>query len=240
MEPAVAKPWRLGDMLTAFLAGVFGFGVAAVVGAAVGATVQVLVVIGSVGQYAGHMAAIGWLARRRNGMVSLGWHVEPFDVLYLGIGVILQIALALLIFPLASLLGASDGGQAIGDVLSQMEGPIARVLMAGVLAVAAPVVEELLFRGILLQALLPRGRQAATVVSSLVFALFHLLGLSGDPLRSIVLILPPFFLIGIFLARVTLRRQRLGPAIFIHSGFNLLAVLVFFIPPELLERAANQ
>jgi hypothetical protein len=32
-----------------------------------------------------------------------------------------------------------------------------------------------------------------------------------------------------------LRSNRLGPAIFIHSGFNLLAAIVLLLPPELLE-----
>jgi membrane protease YdiL (CAAX protease family) len=34
---------------------------------------------------------------------------------------------------------------------------------------------------------------------------------------------------------VTLRTKRLGPAIFIHSGFNLLAAVVLLLPTELLE-----
>ena len=47
--------------------------------------------------------------------------------------------------------------------------------------------------------------------------------------------MPQLFIVGIVLAWVTLRNGRLGPAIFIHSGFNLLAALVLLIPSELLE-----
>jgi membrane protease YdiL (CAAX protease family) len=36
------------------------------------------------------------------------------------------------------------------------------------------------------------------------------------------------------------RKGRLGPAIFIHSGFNLLALLILLMPPDLVERLADQ
>ena len=59
-----------------------------------------------------------------------------------------------------------------------------------------------------------------------------------DPSRMLeagALVLPQLFLVGCVLASVTLRSGRLGPAIFIHSGFNLLAALVLLLPPEMLE-----
>lgn len=74
------------------------------------------------------------------------------------------------------------------------------------------------------------------VITALVFTLFHLLGL--DPSRMLsaaAVVLPQLFIIGLVLAWVTLRTKRLGPAIFIHSGFNLLAAVVLLLPPELLE-----
>ncbi|HSL27382.1 MAG TPA: CPBP family glutamic-type intramembrane protease, partial [Acidimicrobiia bacterium] len=68
---------------------------------------------------------------------------------------------------------------------------------------------------------------------------FHVFGLTGDILRGVILTVPAFFLIGLILARVTLRQGRLGPAIFVHSGYNLLALIVLLLPPELLEQAAQ-
>ena len=68
------------------------------------------------------------------------------------------------------------------------------------------------------------------------FAGFHLFGLSGDLLRGALLVVPTFFLMGVILARVTVKKGRLGPAIFIHSGFNLLALLILLMPPELVDR----
>jgi membrane protease YdiL (CAAX protease family) len=102
--------------------------------------------------------------------------------------------------------------------------------------VLAPVTEELIFRGVLLKAIEQGGRRTIMVVTSLVFAAFHLLGL--DPSRmfqAAAVVLPQLFIVGLALAWVTLRSKRLGPAIFIHSGFNLLAAVVLLLPPELLE-----
>jgi len=51
-------------------------------------------------------------------------------------------------------------------------------------------------------------------------------------------VLPQLFIVGVVLAWVTVRSGRLGPAIFIHSGFNLLAAVVLLLPPELLQPAS--
>ncbi|HEX6146058.1 MAG TPA: CPBP family glutamic-type intramembrane protease, partial [Acidimicrobiia bacterium] len=74
------------------------------------------------------------------------------------------------------------------------------------------------------------------VVTALVFAFFHMLGLQPSRiLQAAAVVLPQLFVVGLVLAWVTLRSKRLGPAIFIHSGFNLLAAVVLLLPPELLE-----
>jgi membrane protease YdiL (CAAX protease family) len=102
--------------------------------------------------------------------------------------------------------------------------------------VLAPVTEELIFRGILLKTLEGRGRRTIMVVTSLDFAAFHLLGLQPSRiLQAAAVVLPQLFVVGLVLAWVTLRSKRLGPAIFIHSGFNLLAAVVLLLPPEMLE-----
>jgi membrane protease YdiL (CAAX protease family) len=77
------------------------------------------------------------------------------------------------------------------------------------------------------------------VVTALVFAAFHIIGL--DPSRLLAasaVVLPQLFIVGVVLAWVTLRTNRLGPAIFMHSGFNLLAAIVLLVPPELLEQVS--
>jgi membrane protease YdiL (CAAX protease family) len=77
------------------------------------------------------------------------------------------------------------------------------------------------------------GRGLSYVVAALVFALFHLLGVTGDNfLQSMLLLVPQLFVVGLILGWQAMRRRRLGVAIFIHSGFNLVAVLALLFAPE--------
>ena len=45
---------------------------------------------------------------------------------------------------------------------------------------------------------------------------------------------PVWFIVGAVLANTSRRRGRLGPAIFIHAGFNLVAILAVLFTPELV------
>ncbi len=206
---------------------------------AAGGDMADLILLGSIGQFAGHLGVVWWLTRDRGGAASLGFQVEPSDVLYLFAGLGLQIFLPLLVAPLASLMGDSDIGQEVADQIRELSGSLSKVVMAGVVTVLAPIAEEVMFRGILLKAVAARGAWRASFITAFCFGGFHLFGLTGDLLTGVVLLLPVFVVVGLILARVTLRKGRLGPAIFIHSGFNLLAVVVLLLPPELLEQVAG-
>jgi membrane protease YdiL (CAAX protease family) len=86
-----------------------------------------------------------------------------------------------------------------------------------------PVIEELFFRGLLLRSLVricgPAGKALgpvlAVTLTGVLFGLAHaetlqLLGLAG---------------FGIVLSAMAYKFDRLGPGIFAHGGFNLVAVL---------------
>jgi membrane protease YdiL (CAAX protease family) len=63
------------------------------------------------------------------------------------------------------------------------------------------------------------------VVSSAgVFALAHL-ALDFDAAAAV----PALFVAGLVLAEVTRRRNRLGPAVLTHVGFNLVGVLALLV-----------
>ena len=88
-----------------------------------------------------------------------------------------------------------------------------------------PLVEELLFRGVLLSALLQRwGSVAAVGLSSLVFALAHLPGLDWQ-----VFALPDLFLLALALAWLRLRSGSIWPSVVGHGANNLLAVAAWFV-----------
>ena len=236
IDQSPATSWRGRDFALVMIAGLVVGGVLYAAGFQLGWGDETLLVTSALGQYGGHILALMNLARRRGGSASLGFSVAPSDVWYVGLGLILQVTLPLLFLPLANLAGEGDAGQIVSDQIQQLGGLGTRIAMAVVVAVLAPVTEEVMFRGVLLKALGGFGRRAAMVVSALVFAGFHLFGLSGDLLRGALLTVPTFFLMGMIMAWVTVRKDRLGPAIFIHSGFNLLALVILLMPSELIDR----
>lgn len=232
------RPWNLVDFVLVVLGGLLGLGVAVVLGLLVDNT-ELALILALAGQYAGHLLVI-WLLGRGREDRDLGLSVEPGDLIYLPLGLLLQIVLAVLFLPLANLL-LPDGGSAqqIGDTISALTTTAGKLAAVAVAVVLAPVTEELIFRGVLIKALSGLRRMWVIVISSLVWSAFHLLGL--DPATfwaSAAIVIPELFILGVVLALITFRSGRLGPAIFVHSGFNLLAALVLLIPSELLDQLA--
>jgi membrane protease YdiL (CAAX protease family) len=82
--------------------------------------------------------------------------------------------------------------------------------------VAAPVVEELFFRGLVLRSIQARYSDWLAVVGSAVlFALVHF-----QPVQ-----LPALLLFGIVVGYLALRTKRLGMSIFAHAGFNATTIV---------------
>ncbi len=103
------------------------------------------------------------------------------------------------------------------QLIAKGQGPLAVVAMMALWAFAAPLVEELLFRGLLqggLSSLLPGP--AAVVVSAAVFAGLHFQ----------LVQLPGLFLAGLVFGGLAHRYGRLGPAIVAHTCFNATTVAV--------------
>jgi hypothetical protein len=125
----------------------------------------------------------------------------------------------------------------VAEVIATADTTFLRVALVSAAVVLGPFTEELMYRGVLLKALQTRGKFFALIVSSLVFAAVHLTGLDTSRiLASAAVFLPPLFLLGVILAWITQRTGRLGPAIFLHSGWNLLSAFVLLLPTEILEQ----
>jgi membrane protease YdiL (CAAX protease family) len=82
-------------------------------------------------------------------------------------------------------------------------------------ALIAPVVEELLFRGLGFFLLEQFGQLAAIGVTSIAFALTH----------GIAVGLPVFFIIGVGLGFMRSRTKSLYPPVLMHAGFNGIGVI---------------
>jgi membrane protease YdiL (CAAX protease family) len=109
-------------------------------------------------------------------------------------------------------------------VLLMSEGdPTHIVLMVLITCIAAPLVEETLFRGLLLEALRPRGRGLAIVGSALAFAIWHFI-----PSALIY-----YGVLGAGLAAIYLWRG-LAASMAAHAGFNgvlTVAAIVVVLGP---------
>ena len=233
VEPAAAEPgagarWGMGDALlgTALVlvvpavVGAVALGVAGVEDAddvelwAV-AFLQTPLWIGLFG--------VPWWATMRKGARSLrrdfGLELRWKDVpLGLAVGLVTQIAIGILLLPIYELLGidADDVGRAAEEITDRAEDPFGVVCLLLVVVLAAPVFEELFYRGLWLRSVEKRwGAAAGIVVSSLVFALMHFQFVDTIALATF----------GAVAAVLTVRSGRLGPAIVAHLAFNLTAVV---------------
>ncbi len=102
-----------------------------------------------------------------------------------------------------------------------------RVPLALLAVTLAPMVEEVLFRGVLLSALARRWTGPVAVLgSALLFAFAHLPDLDFN-----FLAMPELLVLGLALAWLRLRSGSLWPAILAHGLHNLPAALAWFAAP---------
>lgn len=237
-SPPVARSWTVVDFILVWLGGLLGTTLFAAVAVTTGDD-EMLLLLGLAGQYIGNLGVF-WIISRRKEDSDLGFSVRGSDVGYIFIGLLLQVVFATLLIPVSNLL-FPDGRppQEVADAIAGARSPLLQVGLLVAAVVLAPVTEELMFRGVLLRSLEPRGKRLAMVVSSLVFAAVHAIGLRTTLFwESAAVVLPPIFILGLVLAWLTQRSGRLGPAIFLHSGWNLLAAFVLLLPEDLLEQVS--
>lgn len=91
--------------------------------------------------------------------------------------------------------------------------PLEKVVLIPFLCLLTPLIEECLFRGVLLHAAPPA---VGLPLSALAFALAH--GLNAHA--------PALLLFGLALGYLTLRTRSLRPALLLHAAFNLVNLLL--------------
>ena len=103
-QPPATQPktWSTTDFVLVWLGGFVGTGLFFALGFLL-ENDDWTIVLGLAGQYIGNLGVL-WLLSRFKDDASLGFQVEPRDALYIGLGLLLQLALALLLLPLANLL----------------------------------------------------------------------------------------------------------------------------------------
>jgi len=162
-----------------------------------------------------------WFVSRRKGRGSLeadfGVTVQTRRMWALVGGVGLQIALGLLVLPLVRIV---DNDQAVVEEIRDSSGAklVVLVVIAGFVA---PLLEEVLFRGLLLRSLRRRvSVEWAIAISAFLFASAHLVDLSMGSLA----IVPALFALGLISGYAAVRTGDLSVSIPLHMGFNLLTI----------------
>lgn len=221
-----ASRWGIGDAVAGYAAGLFAtFLVGGLWVAATGRTSLGIagLLVTQVALWTGLLGAPLWASRRKgSGSVAADFRfrfraIDP--VIGLPAGVACQLLLVPLIYlPLRRFVDVERVGDPAKNLLDGVEGG-GLVLLGLSLAIGAPLVEELFFRGLLLRSLVNRfGAVVGGVSSAAFFGLTHFQLLQFPGLAAF----------GGVLAFAAIKSDRLGPAVWTHIGFNAttLAVLL--------------
>ena len=134
---------------------------------------------------------------------ALGLAAAAYVIIFLGAGIILI---------------ALDAGDEQGLTPEEWQpdklGPYAANFVA--VAIVAPVVEELMYRGAGLSLLERFGTPAAVIATAIAFGLAH----------GLFLALPALVLFGLVTAWVRLRTNSVYPSMLVHAAFNATSLIV--------------
>ena len=172
--------------------------------------------------WAGLLGAPLWatyVKGRRSLSADFGLRMKPFDVaIGLLAGFLGQIVLLIVLSLVYQLLGIDldKVGETAEELTEGATDAVGVVLLVLIVGLAAPVFEELFYRGLWLRAIERRAGTAVAVIgSSVVFGLVHFQ----------LYDLPALIGFGAIAALLTVRTGRLGPAIWAHVAFNITAVV---------------
>ncbi len=106
--------------------------------------------------------------------------------------------------------------------------PAVYAVLGVVVVLVAPLVEETMFRGLLLRTFMRRlGFWPAALLSSLIFALFHTYEV--DTLAGASTLAGVVFVLGVTNCLLARWSGRLAPGMIVHALFNALAILVLVL-----------
>ena len=169
----------------------------------------------------GTMVAVALYASIKKGrgpVRDFGLVAKWRDIAGVFVGVVTQYVALLVYLPLlwSGLISADDVSKPARDITDKATDAPGVVLLVLIVVIAAPICEELFFRGLVLRAIDRRyGPRWAIVGSSAVFAAAHF-----EPLQF-----PALFLFGLVTALYATRTGRIVPGMWAHMAFNAIAVI---------------
>ncbi len=153
---------------------------------------------------------------------QMGWRMRLADAPKgIAVGLLLQfVLLPLLYLPILEVFEDLDVEGPARELTALAETPLEVVALVFMTVVAAPLTEEVFFRGLLQGALRDRfGPIRAVAISSLAFAVVHFQ----------IVQFPALLVIGIVHALLVLATGRLGAALWSHVAFNAATVVVLLL-----------
>lgn len=179
--------------------------------------------VAMLGVWAVFVAAIV-LASRRFGtgdvLADVGVSFRPIDLLGLPVGVGAQLLLPALYWPLRELWPETFSSARLEERaqdLADRAGGFDTVLLALVVVVGAPLIEEVVYRGLIQRSLTrAASRGAGLLLTSALFALVHL-----APVEY-----PGLFVAGLVFGLGVAITGRIGPAIVTHAAFNAAGLVI--------------
>jgi hypothetical protein len=177
-----------------------------------------VVAVALLGAWSSYLAGLVIASRRAGSgdvVADYGLAFRAGDVVGLGIGVIAQLVVIRAVYlPLEALWPDTFTDDRLTENAKDLvdrAGGASTLLLVLVVVIGAPVVEELLYRGLLQRSLVDRFNEGVVVVGvAALFAAVHF-----RPVEF-----PGLFVFGLILGWAALRTRRLGLAIAIHVGFN--------------------
>lgn len=222
---ADVRPTRLAHPLVGYLfasvLAVIAVNIAWQLGATEGSFATLIA--GMFGLWIGMLAAVGWSARTAGAPSAapyVGLRFRPRDAMVgLPVGVLAQLVVIPLIYLPLRALGDLDVESAARETTDLAVGWRVPVLVLA-LAVIAPLVEEIFFRGLLQGTLVNRfGRTAGVLLAAVVFASIHFQ----------LVQFPGLLVAGLTFGALAARYDRLGPAVWAHIGFNAATVVLLLV-----------
>lgn len=157
-----------------------------------------------------HVKGVGSLRR------DFGLRLRMRDLWWLPAGALISAGSAILLEPILYFMGKPPT-QAVVTIIDKSSG-VAAVAAALSVAIAAPIAEELLFRGLVLRSLQRRYRPGVAIsITALTFAAVHPL---LDP--KAILAVVPLLILSVVSGIQAARRGDLSRSIWLHVGFNAI------------------
>jgi membrane protease YdiL (CAAX protease family) len=177
----------------------------------------------------GWMTAVWWAATRkgdRDWKALLKWRFVPQRDIPIGIAVALTFRIYEVgVSQLLKALGVNPEALSNTSTITSQTG-VWLVLLALGAALGAPLVEEIFFRGLFLSvAVRNYGKVAAIAITSIVFGFMHV----QPTAAGTAIIVTQTALIGVVLAVLVLKTQRLWTAICAHLAINISGVVLALV-----------